>query len=282
MLEEAKLAAQRDAVLAALQAWAERTPEVTGLWLQGSLSVGDADALSDIDAYLAIEDSAFEATFAAREAIIEGVRPILAWSDATFPGLKCVHALLDGGVRLDLCFEPLSKVGGTPRPTARMLVDKGALRPEIRLGWTAPVDALGRILLTTIRMTRQGGTWPLRVIMRGQWATFAMMELNLINTQVAQLMALQIDPALYYQNPFSLPRRLTPAQRERLEALTDEVLAAVQDRSPSAALAAHLQVFDVLVSEGRAACEALGVAYPIREDQDARLRRLLVEAWPVG
>jgi hypothetical protein len=280
MAGQEQLQEDRDQVLAALQDWAAGAEEVAALWLQGSLAAGGADPLSDIDAYLAIEDSAFDRLFAARAAILEGLRSVLAWSDATFPGLKCVHALLQGGVRLDLYFEPLSQAASVSRPTALMLVDKTGLK--LRLDWEPPVEALGRILVTTIRMTRQGGTWPLRVMMRRQWAVFATMELNLINTQIAQLMALQIDPSLYYQNPFSLPRRLGAEQREQLQALTDEVLAAVVDRSPAAALAAHLKVFDALVSEAQDACRALGVRYPISEGRDAELRQLLIEAWPLG
>jgi ribosomal 50S subunit-associated protein YjgA (DUF615 family) len=45
-------------------------------------------------------------------------------------------------------------------------------------------------------------------------------------------------------------------------------------------LEVHLKVLDALVAQGRAACAALGVAYPVTDDGDARLRRLLRDAWP--
>src|SRR5208282_4104559 len=100
---------RRGEVLAALVPLVQREPEVRALWLQGSLARGDADALSDIDAYLAIEDAAFDAIFDRRLALIAELGPVLASADAAVPGLKCVHALLEGGVRLDLYFEKESE-----------------------------------------------------------------------------------------------------------------------------------------------------------------------------
>jgi len=271
---------ERSNALDALILIAQQTPSIRGLWLQGSLACGESDPFSDIDAYLAIDDDAFEAMFSERESFLRRVGPILAWANATTPGLKCVHALLTGGVRLDLFFEPASRVSEQERPTAKVLVDKGDLATALRLGWRAPMDAIGRVVSVIIRMTRQGGTWPLRVIRRGQWSTFAMMELDLINAQVAQLMAVQIDPALFYQNTFSLSRRLRPDQRAELDALTDSILEGVARRDRAALLQTHLQVLDALVREGRAACQSLGIVYPVTDEGDVGLRELLEAAWP--
>ena len=209
-------------------------PRIEGLWLQGSLARGDADPLSDIDAYLAVEDAALDEVFGRREAILASLRSVIAWSDATAPGLKAVHALLDGGVRLDLFFEAASQVGAQKRPALRLILDKGDLGDRLAEGWEAPAALVGRIIGVIVRMTRQGGTWPLRTLRRGQWSTFAMMELDLINAQVAQLMAVQIDPANFYQNPYSLYRRLRPDQQAILDALSDEALAGLARRDAAA------------------------------------------------
>jgi predicted nucleotidyltransferase len=91
-MNDEDFARDRDRVLEALAAFAAGDADIRGLWLQGSLARGDADALSDIDAYLAVEDAAFDAVFARREAILGSLRPVIAWSDATTPGLKAVHA----------------------------------------------------------------------------------------------------------------------------------------------------------------------------------------------
>lgn len=284
-MEDADFMAARGAVLDALVRWAEADDRIAGLWLQGSLARngrerGGADALSDIDAYVAVRDEAFEAVFAERAARLESLAPVLASSDGSAPGVKMVHALLGGGARLDLVFEVASKVDAVLRPPVRVLVDRDGIAGRLKGGWSAPAPAIGRMIQTIVRMTRQGGTWPLRVLRRGQWSTFAMMELDLINAQVAQLLAVRADPALMFQNAFSLYRRLGEADRAVLDALTADAVAAIAGRDPAAALAAHLKVLDALVREGRAACAALGVDYPISEAGDAALRRLLQEGWP--
>jgi hypothetical protein len=107
-----------------------------------------------------------------------------------------------------------------------------------------------------------------------------MIELDLINAQIAQLMAVQIDPANFHQNAFSLYQRISPDQQAMLDDLTTEAVAALAKQDMRAMLAVHLKVLDALVREGRGACAALGVAYPIAEEGDAKLRQLLQDAWP--
>ncbi len=131
-------------------------------------------------------------------------------------------------------------------------------------------------------MTRQGGAWPVRLLHRGQWSSFAMMELDLINAQIAQLMAVQLDPGLFYTNPFNVPRRLQPEQRAQLDALTDRALDALVRRDPTALRDVHLNVYDALVREGRAACAALNIPYPSTDVGDAAIRAFFVREWPVN
>lgn len=280
-MSQTDLTRERDETIRALTALATDDPRIEGLWLQGSLASGEADPLSDIDAYISVGDDSLDEVFKAREALVSSVRPILAWSDGTTPGMKLVHVLLDGGVRLDLCFEAASQLGFHKRPAVKILVDKSGLASRLSSGWEAPVGAIGRIVEVIVRMTRQGGTWPLRLLHRGQWSTLAMMELDLINAQIAQLMAVQINPANFYQNPFSLYRRLDAGQQAMLDDLSTAALAALARRDKKAMQAVHLTVFDALVREGRAACLALGVAYPITDDGDKGLRQLLQDSWPI-
>jgi predicted nucleotidyltransferase len=270
----------RVAVLAALTAYAESEESVEGLWLQGSLARGDADAFSDIDAYLAIRDEAFDSAWQGREALLERLGGALAWSDATTPGLKAVHALMNGGARLDLFFEKTSVAPDAPRPVVKALVDKTGVVARLKLGWQAPSPLIARIMLSIIRMTRQGATWPLRVLGRGQWATLAMMELDLVNAQLAQLMAVRRDPANFYRNAFSLPALLSEAERATLETLTADALAALAAHDLAALKAVHLQILDALVAEGRAACAALGVDYPIGDEGERDVRALIEQGWP--
>ncbi len=272
----------RSATLAALTAWAETDPRIEALWLQGSLATGLADAFSDIDGYLAVADEAFDQVWGERSTLLEHLGGALAWSDATTPGLKAVHALMNGGARLDLFFETSSAAPQAPRPVAKALVDKSGVAGRLDLRWRAPAALIGRIIQTIIRMTRQGATWPLRLLGRGEWPALAMMELDLINAQLAQLMAVRHDPANFYRNPFSVQAQLSRPERERLAQLTSDALAALAARDPSALKRVHLAVLDGLITEGRAACAALGVDYPITESGDREVRAMLERCWPDG
>lgn len=255
-------------------------PRLLGLWLQGSLADGMADPLSDIDAYLAVEDAAFDAVYAARLETVAGLGSILAWMDATTPALKAVHCLLDGPVKLDLFFEPVSTIGDHARPAVRLLLDKSDIGSRLRTDWEAPVAVIGRAIETIVRGTRQGAAWPLRLLHRAQWSTFAMMELDLINGQIAQLMAVQVDPGNFYKNPFTLYRHLRPEQQETIDSLTRDALAALGAHDLTAMRDVHLCIVDLMVQEGRAACASLGVAYPLEEAADAAIRDLYVREWP--
>ncbi len=270
----------RAATLAALTEAARTDPRIEALWLQGSLATGQADAFSDIDAYLAVADAAFDELWGERAALLARLGGALAWSAATTPGLTAIHALMTGGARLDLFFEKASTAPGTPRPAARTLVDKTGLTARLKLDWQPPVPAVGRIVQTIIRMTRQGATWPLRVLGRGQWPTLAMMELDLINAQLAQLMAVRHDPANFYKNAFSTQLLLTPQECEQLAQLTADAMTALSARDLAALKLVHLRVLDALVAQGRAACAALGVDYPVTDAGEREVRALLERFWP--
>jgi hypothetical protein len=270
----------RAATLAALTAWAAADPRIEALWLQGSLATGQADPFSDIDAYVAVTDDAFDQIWAERATVLDRLGGVLVWSPATTPGLTAVHALMTGGARLDLFFEKVSAAPGAPRPIAKPLLDKTGLVARLRLDWQAPAPVVARIIQTIIRMTRQGATWPLRVLGRGQWPTLAMMELDLINAQLAQLMAVRHDTANFYKNSFSLAPLLTAEERELLAQLTADALSALVAQDAAALKPVHLRLLDALVARGKDACQALGVEYPISDEDEAEVRALIERSWP--
>jgi len=270
----------RAATLAALETFAKADPRIEALWLQGSLATDTADPFSDIDAYLAIRDDAYDALWAARADVLAGLGGALVWSNATTPGLAAVHALMSGGTRLDLFFEKASAVDAAARPAVKVLVDKAGVAARLRLGWEAPVPLIAAIVTTIIRMTRQGATWPLRVLGRGQWSTLAMMELDLINAQLAQLMAVRRDPANFYRNPFSLPQALSDEERALLAALTADALAALGAHDAAALKPVHLRLLGAMVEAGRGACATLGVPSPIDAASEAAVRDLIERSGP--
>jgi predicted nucleotidyltransferase len=270
---------RREVLLDRLVEMAKSDMRVSACWLQGSLARGDHDAYSDVDAYLAVEDAAFEEVWKERGAILAKIARPLAWSDATTPGLKAVHALLESGLKLDLFFEPASKLEQQRRPAVYVLHDGGDYAPRLLAGWEPPVGTIAHIVSIIIRMTRQGATWPLRLLHRDQWSTLAMMELDLINAQVAQLMAIQNSPGHFYMNAFSYYRLLTPPQQAEIDRLTHRALFAVTHRDGTVLKEVHLEVYDALIREGKAACAALGVPYPLNDTDERDLRALIDKEW---
>ena len=272
----------RETTLDALIAFAGADPRIDALWLQGSLAAGGADPFSDVDAYLAIRDADYDAVWADRAGVLARIGGTLVWSDAVTPGLIAVHALTAGGVRLDLFFEKASNVRDAPRPAVKVLVDKAGVAGQLKLGWEPSATVVARIITTTIRMTCQGATWPLRVLGRGQWGTLAKIELELINVQIAQLMAVSHGAANFYKNPNALAQALTDEERAQLAGLTDATLTALAARDLTALKVAHLRIGDALVDAGRAACAALGVPYPIDPSSEQAVRNLIETNWPTS
>jgi predicted nucleotidyltransferase len=272
----------REATLSALTEYAMAESRIAALWLQGSLAAGGADPFSDIDAYLAIGDDDYDAMWADREAVLTRLGRPLAWATAAAPGMAAVHALMPGGVRLDLFFEKAASVDAAPRPAVKVLVDKAGIAERLKLGWEPSIPVVARSITTIIRMTRQGATWPLRVLGRGQWPTLAAMQLDLINRQIAQLLAVSHGAGNFYKNPNALAQLLTDDERAELADLTDAALKALAARDVAALKGVQLRIHDALVEAGRAACATLGVDYPIDAVSERAVRDLIEASWPAG
>jgi predicted nucleotidyltransferase len=273
---------RREELIARLKDQVRSDPRIAALWLQGSLAVGDADSLSDVDAYVAVTDANFDVVYADRVGFAESLGKILAWADAIVPGLQAIHCVVDGPVKLDLCFESVSKAPNVDRPAVKMLIDKGGIESRLKTGWMPPASAAAQRVDTGFRLTRQGCTWPIRLLLRGQWSIFAMVELELVNDNLAMLMAAQIDPRLLFHNRLSYPRLLPPERRMQLDALTGDLLAALARRDLTALRDVHLRINDMIVREGRAAYAALGMAYPGSEEGDAAIRAFYEREWPAA
>jgi predicted nucleotidyltransferase len=238
---------RREALVDRLVEVAKADRRIVAVWLQGSLARGDYDAYSDVDAYFAVEDAAFDQVWNERATLLARIARPFAWSEAATPGLKAIHSLLEGGIKLDLFFEPASKLEQQKRPAVYVLHDCADCTQRLRTGFEAPVDAISNVLSIIVRMTRQGATWPLRLLHRDQWSTLAMMELDLINAQLAQLMAVRRDAGNFYMNPFSFYRLLSAEQQAVIDRLSQRATSAVAARDAAALKAVHLDVFDALV-----------------------------------
>ncbi len=168
---------------------------------------------------------------------------MLFLADDIIPGLNAVNAILEGPAKLDLIFERLSRSPEVQRPAAVMLVDKANLESRLKTGWEPSLDSVAPRVRAIFSGARQGGAWPIPLLLPGQWATFATAELRLINENLATMMA-----------------------------VTCRDLAALREL--------HLRIADAFVREGRVALAALGVPYPGTESGDAGLREMYERCWP--
>jgi hypothetical protein len=279
--EAQQFIAWREAVIAALTARVQADDRLRALWLQGSLADGSSDALSDIDAYLAVEDEALPAVFAEAEQFVASFAEI--WTSAITPQLRAFHAVVaasDGPSKLDLFFEPVSTLGAKERPAVRVLLDKDGAAASLKGGWQPKVaEALVRFDIM-FRATRQGALWPVRHLLRGDLTTFATAELRLIDENLAAVMAVRVDPRYLFLNPLSMPRRLPREMRAELDTLANDLFAALAARDLLGLRDVHVRASDALMREGRAAYAALGRPYPGTEAGDAALRRFYLDHWP--
>ena len=266
------IAARHDAVIERLTEAVRADQRVVAAWLQGSRADGSADAFSDIDYYVAIEDEAFN-SFDKLEFIGQAAQVLV---HAELLGQYGVVCLLEGPVKLDFISERASAAPNTPRPAVNLLVNKAGV--VLKTGWEPSRADVARQLDLTIRMTLQGASWPVRLLRRGQWMTHAFSELTLIHSVIVPMMLVQHDARAFHRNPMTRERLLTDEQRTEVDSLAGEVLTALASRSPEASLQAHLRIHEAIGRAGRAACAAFGLDFPEAAEQEAR--RFYEREWP--
>jgi len=266
------IAARHDAVIKSLTEAARADERVMAAWLQGSRADGSADAFSDIDYYVAIEDEAFS-SFDKLE-FVSQVAQVLVHVELF--GQYGVACLLEGPVKLDFFAERFSTAPQLPRPAVNLLMEKTPI--ALKTGWEPSRQDVAKQVDSVIRTTLQGASWPIRLLRRGQWMTHAFSELTLMHSVIVPLMLVQHDARAFHRNAMTRERLLTDAQRAEVESLVDEVLTALAARSAEASRRAHLRIVDVMGRAGRTACAAFGLEFP--EHAEGEARRLYEREWP--
>jgi hypothetical protein len=266
------IAARHDEVIESLTQAARADPRVTAAWLQGSRADGSADAFSDIDYYVAIEDDAANAFD--KLGFIRQVAEVLVHSELF--GQYGVACLLEGPVKLDFFVERASTADQVPRPAVKLLMEKAPLM--LKTGWEPSRPDVAREVDSIIRATLQGASWPVRLLGRGQWMTHAFSELTLIHNVIVPLMLAQHDARAFHRNPMTRERLLTDEQRTEVDSLTHDVLTALAARSAHASLQAHLRIVDAIGQAGRTACAAFDLEFPEAAEREAR--NLYEREWP--
>jgi predicted nucleotidyltransferase len=98
---------------------------VRAAWLCGSFGRDEADAWSDLDLRVAINDAAFASLLASRPALYEQIaQPILVQDEmasSTMPDGRFQLVIYPGPIEVDWVFEPVSKA--TRLPEVKVLFD---------------------------------------------------------------------------------------------------------------------------------------------------------------
>jgi hypothetical protein len=157
-------------------------PRFVAGWLEGSLADGSADPYSDIDLYLCLEDDAWQRAWNDRRAIIERIAPILA--SLEIRGMFGIGCLLEGPVKLDVFFEKARSLEARTRPAVKWLWGPEAISARLKVGDTLDDSAIRFALETLVLGFLQGGTWPVRMLARGQVNTFLFNEILLVETGI--------------------------------------------------------------------------------------------------
>jgi predicted nucleotidyltransferase len=267
------IAARHDAVIEKLVDAARRDERIVGAWLQGSRADGSQDLFSDIDFYVSVADQHVD-TFDKLAFVSQAAR-VLVYAEP-FPILAA--CLVEGPAKIDLFVERDSRIGGARRPAARVLLDKSDVASRLKTGWEPDAASLARQVDTMLRATFQGGMWPVRLLRREQWATFAFTEMSIVVGTLVPLMLLERDPRAFARNSISRERLLTTEQRQEIDALSDAVLRACAERSPVEAYTAHRAIVATLGRVGRAACRSHGVVYPAAAEEE--VLRFFEREWP--
>jgi hypothetical protein len=266
MKDEVPFAIRRRDTIAKATATFSADARVLAGWLEGSLADGSADSFSDIDLYLCIADSAWDEVWATRHEFIARVTPILASADVM--GVFGIGCLLEGPMKLDVFFERESTLAAKQRIAVERLWGPDTIFARLRLGDDLGDAAIARALEYNVMGFLQGGTWPVRLLARGQRNTFFYCEILLIETGIVPLLLLEKDRRAFHRNMFTRLKMLTPRQQAECGQLIDRITRAVGDGDRDAMRTIHIEIFRTLCRLGRAAFERYGLAFPSRVEEE--------------
>lgn len=228
-------------------------PRVVALWLGGSLGRGVADAGSDLDLIVTIDDTAHDAFVSAGTESWPFLDPVISYE---MPGLPGSFALTTAdGLRVDVVLEQAADISRTPYRHRVPVFDRRTDRVAVPAadGRSDGPDA-ARMAAIALEFARQLAIFPDAVVARQDW----LLGQEAVHNYRAFLYQ------LYVESNAPLPpmgvkqwsAKLTPAQRDRLASLTAPAA------EEAAVIDAMREVQRVLRTEGRELVEAAGGVWP--------------------
>jgi predicted nucleotidyltransferase len=239
---------------------------VRAVWLGGSVARGVADAGSDLDLIVAIDDESLEGFQDDRPRWLEAIAPtVLRRLAETY-----VHCVTATGERFDVVVEPVSALRETPFRHRMPVHDPDGLHALVPAPAPPRGPDVAKMRSVAEEFLRQQSVFPAAVVAREDWL------LGVVGVQQAQLMLYELfEEANQPLPPMGVKQwsaKLTPEQRG--------VLAGLRNPQPERAdlVEAMRAAAAAWRTHGRAALEAAGGAWP--EELDAAVAAYWERALP--
>jgi hypothetical protein len=223
---------------------------VRGMWLHGAIARDGADAGSDLDIDLAVCDDDFSAFASDQNAWLAQITPVVSLVPLA-PG--SFYALTPTCERIDVITEPVSIVPSSSLTRRLVVFDKDNLTE--RLPKTIdPSPDLGIARYAIEETIRQAANFPV-VVVRQDWL-LGVVAVQQIHQHLYTLFV-EANKPQPPTGPKQWSFKLSARHRAMLEALP------VPQPNLDSILTARQAALSVLLGEGKAVADALGVDWPI-------------------
>jgi len=230
---------------------------IRAAWLGGSVARGEADAGSDLDVLLAIDDDLFDDFAAGWRDWLAAVSPTLLAQE--LPGMPGSFAATTVAcLRLDVVTEPVSSLETSPYRTRQVVMDRDGLDEQVPSPAELQQPDPAGIRAVVDEFYRQQAIFPAAVVARADWLQ------GVVAVHQTQLLLYQLFVACNAPLPAmgvkQWSSRLTAHQRGVLA----ELLAPTAE--PGRVVTAMVTAGAAFREHGRAAVEALGPQWPLDVD----------------
>lgn len=238
-----------DRVVATLEA----DERVRALWLSGSLGRGVADAGSDLDLVVTVEDQAHDAFVGDGGSTWAFLDPVISFG---MPGLPGSFVLTTpDGLRVDTVLERESDVASTPYRHRLPVFDRRSAQPPVPAVEDAECGPdVSTMEAIATEFARQLAIFPDAVVARQDW----LLGLEAVHNYRLFLYRLYVESnqPLPPMGVKQWSAKLTAEQRDRLTSLR------IPDADEASVVEAMRQIQQVIRTEGRALVEAAGGTWP--------------------
>jgi predicted nucleotidyltransferase len=252
----------------------EPDPRVLAMWVEGSVARGTADAASDLDLHVALEDAAFD-DFGSTPDVLARIGRPLGYLGVTLPGTRILPATLAGPVRIDLYLEQRSRAATAPRTPPRIMVfDRDEVERDLATAPPFTFDPKAQ-LETLMRSYWFGAMWPVRFTPREDWGGLLMNATLVVYEFIVPSLLIADGSPEFYRETYARPRFLAPERRAAIDALLAhalEAFAGIGAGGPNRDVLArfHERLLAAVWGAFREACSTAGIDYPSANEDEYR------------